>query len=67
MQVGCHHDPIYSKISAEEQLMDDLLIGYNPLILPTPNNSISVKVPFLDGFQTVIKSFRDTRHIILGK
>ena len=46
MQVGGHHDPIYSKISAEEQLMDDLLIGYNPLILPTPNNSLSVKVPF---------------------
>ena len=42
MQVGCHHDPIYSKISAEEQLIDDLLIGYNPLILPTPNNSLSV-------------------------
>ena len=28
----------------EENLLNDLLTGYNPLILPTPNNSESVKV-----------------------
>ena len=28
----------------EENLLNDLLAGYNPLILPTPNNSESVKV-----------------------
>ena len=28
----------------EENLLNDLLTGYNPLILPTPNNSKSVKV-----------------------
>ena len=41
MQVEC------AKIleqSAEEKLVNDLLTGYNSLILPTPNNSLSVKV-----------------------
>ena len=28
----------------EENLLHDLMTGYNPLILPTPNNSESVKV-----------------------
>ena len=30
--------------SEEQHLLTNLLAGYNPLILPTPNNSISVKV-----------------------
>ena len=35
--------------SSEETLVNDLLTGYNALILPTPNNSFSVKVLFNDN------------------
>ena len=35
----------YSRIKPpEEKLVNDLLSGYNPLIIPTPNNSLSVQV-----------------------
>ena len=34
----------YQRYKKEENLLNDLLTGYNPLILPTLNNSESVKV-----------------------
>ena len=34
----------YSRYSPEEKLVKDLLMGYNELIIPTVDNSQSVKV-----------------------
>ena len=34
----------YSRYSPEEKLVKDLLIGYNSLIIPTVDNSQTVKV-----------------------
>ena len=30
--------------TVEEKLVNDLMTGYNSLIIPTPNNSLTVKV-----------------------
>ena len=38
----------------EENLLNDLLTGYNPLILPTPNNSESVKVQKIENMNNDI-------------
>ena len=42
IQIEDLHD--YERYKKEENLLNDLLTGYNPLILPTLNNSQSVKV-----------------------
>jgi hypothetical protein len=42
--VGIEDLEDYQRYKKEENLLNDLLTGYNPLILPTLNNSESVKV-----------------------